>query len=296
MWHGLSLAASPLPLADAIAALLSLLARPAVGRYLRAMPAASAAKDDRRAVLVTGAARRIGAVIARALAEAGWHVHLHHRESRREAAALAESIGRAVTLLEADFETLDEGQAAALIKTATNSGPPLAALVNNASLFEYDTLDSLSPRSWDRHMQVNLAAPILLTRAFARALPPSGPFENGCVVNLLDNKVTATNPDFFSYTISKQALAGATRTLALALAPRVRVCGVAPGIVLRSGKQTDAGFERAHRNNPLRRGAGPEDVARAVRFLLETPAITGQTIVIDGGQSLARPPRDVTFL
>jgi NAD(P)-dependent dehydrogenase (short-subunit alcohol dehydrogenase family) len=143
-------------------------------------------------------------------------------------------------------------------------------------------------------MATNLEAPILLARAFAAALPRRGPA--GAVINLLDNKVVSTNPDFFSYTISKQALFGATQTLALALAPRVRVNGIAPGITLISGKQSTAGFARAHDANPLRRGCTPEDVARAALFLLDTPSITGQTLVIDGGASLARPPRDVAFL
>lgn len=252
-----------------------------------------------RAVIITGAARRVGAVIASALGAAGWFVHVHYRKSAAEAEDVAAAIraagGRAATVA-CDLERLDARHAELLIEACAKAGPPLAALVNNASIFEYDTAKSASDASWARHLQVNLTAPVLLARAFAaaaRALPEE---ESGCVVNLLDNKVLATNPDYFSYTISKQALEGATRTLALALAPKVRVCGVAPGIALVSGKQTAADFERTHRNNPLRRGATPDDIARAVRFILETPAITGHTIVIDGGQFLARLPRDVAFM
>jgi NAD(P)-dependent dehydrogenase (short-subunit alcohol dehydrogenase family) len=251
---------------------------------------------EARAALITGAAKRIGAEIARTLAAAGWFVHLHYRRSAAEAEALAHDLhaqGAGVRCIAADLEALDAAIADALVADCRREGPPLLAVVNNASLFELDTLESMSAQSWRRHLAVNLEAPVLLARAFARTLPPDA---NGCVVNLLDSKVVATNPDFFSYTISKQALEGATRTLALALAPAVRVCAVAPGITLISGKQSEEGFARAHRNNPLRRGCAPADIARAVRFLLDTPAITGQTIVIDGGHSLTRPPRDVAFL
>jgi NAD(P)-dependent dehydrogenase (short-subunit alcohol dehydrogenase family) len=252
--------------------------------------------SEPRAALITGAAKRIGAEIARTLAAAGWFIHLHYRSSAREAEAVAAALradGAGVRCHAADLGALDEAAAAELIARCARDAPPLGALVNNASLFELDTLETMSAQSWQRHLAVNLEAPILLARAFARALPEGA---TGCVVNLIDAKVTATNPDFFSYTISKQALDGATRTLALALAPRVRVCAVAPGITLISGKQTEEGFQRAHGNNPLRRGCTPADIARAVRFLLDTPAITGQTIVIDGGHSLTRPPRDVAFL
>lgn len=251
-----------------------------------------------RAVLVTGAGKRVGAEIARSLGKAGWHVHVHYRESGAEAEAVAAAIraaGGQASTVAADLARLDLRHADLLIDACSRKGPPLRALINNASLFEFDTQATLTAESWARHLQVNLTAPTFLARAFAAALPP-GDGEAACIVNLLDNKVFATNPDFFSYTISKQALEGATRTLALALAPRVRVCGVAPGITLISGKQTEDGFARAHRNNPLRQGCTPADVARAVRFILDTPALTGHTIVIDGGQSLARPPRDVAFL
>jgi NAD(P)-dependent dehydrogenase (short-subunit alcohol dehydrogenase family) len=262
------------------------------------MPPSSPASPQ-RAVLVTGAAKRVGAAIATALGAAGWHVHVHYRGSAAEAEAVAGAIrstGRAAGTVAWDLAGLDGKGAARLVADCARAGPPLAALVNNASIFEYDTAKSATDASWARHLQVNLTAPVLLARAFAEAAQALPEGEAGCVVNLLDNKVLATNPDYFSYTISKQALEGATRTLALALAPKVRVCGVAPGIALVSGKQSEADFARTHRNNPLRRGCTPADIARAVRFLLDTPAITGHTIVIDGGQFLARLPRDVAFL
>jgi NAD(P)-dependent dehydrogenase (short-subunit alcohol dehydrogenase family) len=260
---------------------------------------ASSPLPPRRAAIVTGAGRRIGAVIAAALGAAGWFVHVHYRNSATGAEAVAAGIvaaGGGAATVACDLETLDARHAALLVEACAGRGPPLAALINNASIFEYDKATTATDEGWARHLQTNLTAPVLLARAFAaaaRALPDG---ETGCVVNLLDNKVFATNPDYFSYTISKQALEGATRTLALALAPKVRVCGVAPGIALVSGKQTEADFRRTHANNPLKRGCTPDDVARAVRFVLDTPSITGHTIVIDGGQYLARMPRDVAFM
>ncbi len=256
-------------------------------------------RPPQRAVLVTGAAKRIGAAVAAALGAAGWFVHVHYRKSAAEAEAVAAKIragGGAAATVAYDLETLDSRHAGLLIEACAKRGPPLAALVNNASIFEYDTARNATDESWARHLKANLTAPVLLARAFAAAAQTLPEGETGCVVNLLDNKVFATNPDNFSYTISKQALEGATRTLALALAPKVRVCGIAPGIALISGKQTEADFRRTHRNNPLKRGCTPEDIARAIRFILETPAITGHTIVIDGGQYLARMPRDVAFM
>jgi NAD(P)-dependent dehydrogenase (short-subunit alcohol dehydrogenase family) len=263
------------------------------------MPVPTPSSPPQRAVIVTGAARRVGAAIAEALGAAGWFVHVHYRKSAAEAEGVAAGIrafGGGAATVACDLERLDARHAGLFVEACAKTGPPLAALVNNASIFEYDTAKSATDAGWARHLQVNLTAPVLLARAFAAAAQGLPNDETGCVVNLLDNKVLATNPDYFSYTISKQALEGATRTLALALAPKVRVCGVAPGIALISGKQTAEEFARTHRNNPLRRGATPEDIARAVRFILETPAITGHTIVIDGGQFLARLPRDVAFL
>lgn len=261
--------------------------------------AASPPSPPGRAAIVTGAGKRIGAAIAAALGAAGWFVHVHYRASAAEAEAVAASIvnagGMAATVA-CDLEKLDARHAAMLVEACAKRGPPLAALINNASIFEYDKATTATDEGWARHLQTNLTAPVLLARAFAAAAQTLPDGESGCIVNLLDNKVFATNPDYFSYTISKQALEGATRTLALALAPKVRVCGVAPGIALISGKQTDADFARTHRNNPLKRGCTPDDIARAVRFILDTPSITGHTIVIDGGQYLARMPRDVAFL
>jgi NAD(P)-dependent dehydrogenase (short-subunit alcohol dehydrogenase family) len=180
-------------------------------------------------------------------------------------------------------------------------GSRLAALVNNASTFEYDTVQTMTPASWAQHIDGNLRGPLFLSQMFAQAAAGhdgdhDGGHDDGCIINILDNKVRAPNPDYFSYTISRIGMAGATEVLALALAPRIRVCGVAPGITLVSGAQTEEEFERAHRANPLGRGCTVDQIAGAVRFILATPSMTGQVLVIDGGQSLAKPPRDVAYL
>jgi NAD(P)-dependent dehydrogenase (short-subunit alcohol dehydrogenase family) len=169
---------------------------------------------------------------------------------------------------------------------------PVGCLVNNAALFEYDSIESLDARKWERHMNVNLRAPLLLARDFAKQLPEG---VVGCIVNMLDQKVFNLNPDFLSYTIAKIGLEGATRVLAMSMAPRVRVCGIAPGITLVSGEQSKEGFERAHRFAPMGRSSDLEDVVNAVRFVVNAKSLTGETIVVDGGQHLWPRPRDVQF-
>lgn len=249
-----------------------------------------------RTVLITGGAQRIGRELSLRLAADGWHALVHYRRSRAEADAIVQQIERAggtADALGADLERPDEVErlADATVDAAARRGSRLSALINNASLFEYDTLGSLTADRWERHMDVNLRAPIFLTRRFADAVA-----SEGCVVNILDNRVEAPNPDYLSYSVAKLGLAAATRTLALALAPKLRVCGVAPGITLVSGGQSPEEFAQAHRANPLGRGCTVDQIVLAVRFILAAPALTGQTIVIDGGQSLANPGRDVAFL
>lgn len=246
-----------------------------------------------KGVLVTGAAKRVGAAIARALADDGWSVCIHCNRSRGEAEALREEIlerGGRAEVAQADLSRVDGAEG--LIAQATALVGSLAALVNNASPFDYDDIATLTAESWDRHMSANLRAPALLCRDFARALPAGA---EGCIVNLLDQKLWNLNPDFLSYTVSKVGLHGLTEILAMALAPRIRVCGVAPGLLLRSGKMTQAGFERAHRKTPLGRGPEVEEIVAAIRFILATPSFNGQTITIDGGESLRPRPKDVQF-
>lgn len=253
---------------------------------------------SRPTVLVTGAARRIGRAIALELARAGFDLALHYRRSAAEARALAgelEALGARAECFAADLA--DEAACRALVPAAAARMGRLDAVVNNASHFAYDDAASFGHAAMEAHWRANTAPAILLARALATELEAQGGDAAGCVVNLSDQKLWNPNPDYFSYTLSKAALDAATTMLAMALAPRVRVAGVAPGVTLVSGVAMDAaGFDAAHRMTPLGRSSTPEDVARTVRFVIESPALTGTTIVVDGGQHLARQPRDVAFL
>jgi NAD(P)-dependent dehydrogenase (short-subunit alcohol dehydrogenase family) len=242
--------------------------------------------------LVTGGARRIGATIVKKLAAEGWDVCIHYNTSATEVIELRDSLiaqGRRCIAIKADLE--NPAQALALVAQCEERfGAPATALINNASVFEYDTLQTLAPEHLQKTLNVNFIAPVLLSQAFAKACG-----SDGCIVNLLDQKVHNLNPDFFSYTLSKVALASATGLLARVLAP-VRVCGVAPGSSLPSADETEAEFMRAHRATPLGRTSTPEDVADAVLFLLRAQAITGEVLTVDGGQHLTPADRDIMFL
>ncbi len=247
-----------------------------------------------RTALVTGGAIRVGAAMARALADDGWHVAIHYHGSDEAAEALLAEIradGGEGHLVQADLR--DGDAVAGLIAAAGRDAPPLACLVNNASLFENDSALNMTADGWNDHQAVNLRAPLFLARDFARNLAAD---HKGVVVNMLDNKMFALNPDFFSYTIAKYGLLGATKVLAMELAPRIRVCGIAPGITLPSSKQTEAGFRAAHAMNPLGQSATLEQLVAALRFILAAPSLTGEVITIDGGQSLLGLPRDVYFM
>ncbi|MBI5259625.1 MAG: SDR family oxidoreductase [Burkholderiales bacterium] len=259
------------------------------------MPTPPTSPPAPRLVLVTGAARRIGREIALTLAAAGWDLALHCRASRREADALAAEIsalGRRAEVFEADLA--DPAACEALLPAVLLRCGRLDAVVNNASLFEYDDVASFTVGLMERHWRANTAPAIVLARALHEHLAERG--ATGCVVNLLDQKLVNPNPDYLSYTLSKAALHAAIPMLAQALAPALRVCGVAPGVTLLSGEMSAAEFERAHRLTPLQRSSSPADIAHAVRFLLESPAITGTTLLVDGGQHLLPQPRDVQFL
>jgi NAD(P)-dependent dehydrogenase (short-subunit alcohol dehydrogenase family) len=196
-------------------------------------------------------------------------------------------------VVKAVAELTDVGCAQAVFDAA-NGRPPVRVLVNNAARFARDELGRFDPEELDAHMAVNLRAPVLLTQEFARRHSPG---EDGLIVNLLDSKLAAPNPDFLSYTLSKQALAGFTEIAARALAPQgIRVNGIAPALMLRSSGQTEDNFERVHARNPLRRGVEPEDVVSAIRYLISAPAVTGEVVLIDGGQRFTPPVRDVQFL
>jgi NAD(P)-dependent dehydrogenase (short-subunit alcohol dehydrogenase family) len=244
--------------------------------------------------LVTGAGRRIGRAIALGLAKAGWDVAVHYRSSEPDALALADEIralGRRVALLQCDLA--NEAEVRQLPARAAAELGIITCVVNNASLFEYDSATAFSPALLASHMQANVAAPLLLAQAL-HAATPSG--SQGVVINLLDQKLYNLNPDFLSYTLSKAALHAATTMLAQALAPTVRVVGVAPGITLVSGEQTEEGFAKAHQQTPLGRSSTPQDIADAVVYAASARALTGTTLVVDGGQHLTPLARDVMFL
>jgi len=241
-----------------------------------------------RTAIVTGGARRIGAEISRALAADGWHVLIHCNNSVDEAHALAAEVGTA-SVVQAD---LADAGAAERIMAALDGRPSPRLLVNNASRFVHDAAKELDPAGWDAHLDVNLRAPALLSQAFARRVG-TGP---GLIVNLLDAKIIAPNPDFYSYTVSKIGLAGLTELCARAFAPAIRVCGIAPSVTLVSGPQSRANFEAVHRLNALGRGVDVAEIVGALRFIIATPSFTGQNIVLDGGQRFLSLARDVQFI
>jgi len=245
--------------------------------------------------LVTGSAQRIGREIALELAAHGWQVAIHYRRSAGEAeqtvAAVQQAGGRALAFA---ADLADEAECQALVPAVQAAFGHIEAVVNNASLFEYDSVEDFSFAAMDRHWRANVAPAIVLARALHSCIAATG--GAGVVVNLLDQKLWNPNPDYLSYTLSKAALEAANTLLAQALAPRVRVCGVAPGVTLLSGEMSGEEFQSSHRMTPLQRSSTPHDVARAVRFLLESPAITGTTLLVDGGQHLQAQPRDVMFL
>lgn len=244
--------------------------------------------------LVTGAAKRIGRTLALALARDGWDVGVHYGASRDDARATVraiEALGRRAVALPCDLA--DAASVRQLVADCSSALGSVTCLVNNASLFAEDRIDTVSAETLQRHMQVNVAAPLLLAQALHAALPADA---RGVVINLLDQKLFNPNPDYLSYTLSKAALHEATTLLAQALAPRLRVVGVAPGITLTSGDQTETGFAKAHTKTPLGRSSTPEDVAAAVVYLARAQAVTGTTLLVDGGQHLLPSPRDVMFL
>lgn len=246
------------------------------------------------AVLVTGAGKRIGAAIARHLGGRGWHVFVHYHGSRAAAEDVAAAIiagGGSATAIGAD---LARSETPGALVARCEAVAPLGLLINNASHFHYDSAATATAAALDHNMRVNLYAPALLAQAFHAALAARE--ARGLVINMIDNKVFALNPDYFSYTLSKVALQGLNQMLAMAFAPRLRVAGIAPGITLVSGAQSAQEFQRSHDNNPLGQGCTQEQILCAVDFILAAPSYHGQTLVIDGGQVLQRRPRDVAFL
>jgi len=237
-----------------------------------------------RVALITGAGQRIGRAIALGLGAAGWAVAVHHNDSSAAASEtvsiIEEAGGRAVTLA-ADLS--NEVDTSALLDRAAEALGPVGCLVNNASLFEYDDAASATRESWDAHMSVNLRAPFVLSQNFAVGLPTGA---TGAIINILDQRVWNLTPHFMSYTVSKVGLWALTQTLALALAPAIRVNAIGPGPVLPSVRQSNAQFRAQCENTPLGHGASAQELSDAVCFILATPAMTGQMMALDGGQHL----------
>lgn len=238
--------------------------------------------------MVTGGATRIGRAIALDLGRGGWAVAVHYHASGEAAEKLAGEItaaGSTAVALAADLASEDEARG--LVARATEALGPLSLLVNNAAAFEADAVTTVTRESWDRHLEVNLRAPFVLIQDFAAAL---GDAAEGNVINLLDQRVWNLTPSFTSYTLSKSGLWTLTRSLALALAPAIRVNAIGPGPTLRSERQTEAQFARQCAATPLGRGTTPEEICEALAFILGARAMTGQMIALDGGQHLDWAP------
>ena len=243
------------------------------------------------AILITGAAKRIGRQLALDLAAVDYDIALHFNESSREAEEVATSMramGRKAALVQGDLADADIAER--LISSATKQIGPLTGLINNASIFEMDQIGEVSLASWQRHMDINLRAPVMLAQSFAKALPDDA---HGNIINIVDQRVWRLNPRFFSYTLSKSGLWTATRTLAQALAPRIRVNAIGPGPALPSVRMSDAEFAKQESLTLLGRGTSPAEISAAAKFILSQPALTGQMIALDGGQHLLWQTKDV---
>ncbi len=251
-----------------------------------------------RTALVTGAGRRLGREIALTLARAGWNVAVHHRHSASDAQQVSTDCdaltGRPGSALPFFADLAGEGSVRALLPAVVAHFGAVDAVVNSASTFEHDSADTFTFAAMETHLRANTGAPVLLAQALHAHLSTRD--GQGAVVNLLDQKLWNMNPDFFSYTLSKAALEAANTMLALALAPRVRVVGVAPGLTLTSHLLSDDKFTELHRQSPLGRSSTPEDVAATVAFALENRSITGTTLLVDGGQHLMRFERDFSLM
>lgn len=248
-------------------------------------------KQSQGSVLITGAGQRIGRAIAKHLAHYNWPIIVHYHNSSEAARSLVEEInheGGKAACIKAD---LSKSEAILeLVYKANTMLTPLVALINNASVFEYDDCLSVTEESWDRHIDLNLRAPLFLMQAFTKALQPDS---QGAIVNIIDQRVWKLTPQFLSYTISKSGLWTLTQTLAQALAPRIRVNAVGPGPVLANIHQTSQDFEAEARAVLLERAVSPQEIAETTRFLLESPSITGQMIAVDSGQHLAWKTPDI---
>ncbi|GAN53021.1 SDR family oxidoreductase [Tanticharoenia sakaeratensis] len=238
-----------------------------------------------RVALVTGGARRIGRALVLALADAGFSVAIHCRDSRDEANALLAAIHGRGFVVTGDLA--HEDVVLRIHAEAVSALGPIGVLVNNAAVFERDEWDDATRESWDRHLETNLRAPFVLSQVMAKGLPDGA---RGMILNLLDQRVWRPTPHFVSYTVAKSALWTLTQTLALALAPRIRVNAIGPGPVVPSPGQSDEQFARMAQRTPLCAATAPEDIGRAAIALLSLPTVTGQMLALDGGQHLNWSP------
>lgn len=251
--------------------------------------------------LVTGAGKRLGREMALYLAKRGYDVAVHYASSRKEAEAVVKEItamGRKAVAIRTDL--LIESQVEKLIPTAAQGlGGPLTVLVNNASIFEYDTVKTATRKSWDRHMESNLRAPFVLIQAFAAQMPAAShddageSLPRGLVVNMIDQRVHKLTPEFMSYTLAKMGLWTLTRTAAQGLAPDIRVNAIGPGPTLQGARQSEDHFTRQRAATILKRGANPADITAALGFFIDSPGVTGQMIAVDGGQHLGWQTPDI---
>ncbi|GAB4265429.1 MAG: SDR family oxidoreductase [Pararhodobacter sp.] len=251
--------------------------------------------------LITGAGKRLGRAMALYLAARGYDLAVHYAssaEGAEETAREARALGVRAVTLQADL--LNDAETAALIPAAREAlGGPLTVLVNNASIFEYDTIHSATRESWDRHLGSNLRAPFVLTQAFAAQAPAATtdargePLAPSLIVNLIDQRVLKPTPEFMTYTIAKMGLWAMTRTTAQALAPAIRVNAIGPGPTLQGGRQSAEHFARQRANTVLKRGSNPEDITAALGYFLDAPGVTGQLLCVDGGQHLGWQTPDI---
>jgi NAD(P)-dependent dehydrogenase (short-subunit alcohol dehydrogenase family) len=249
-----------------------------------------------RRVLITGGAYRLGALICRTFAQAGWEVWCHYHRSTEAAQALCHDLlqrGCSAHTIQADLA--DEAQRRRMVEHITTHSGALHCIVNNASSFEPDSADRLDVASARQQLEVNLLAPLSLSSLMAQSLPKDDTTGARSIIHVLDQKVFNLNPDYFSYTVSKLALERAIALQAQALAPQLRVCGVAPGLMFLSGPQTQDNFDQAAQVNLMRRAIDPQQVAASCLFLAENPCITGVTLIVDNGQHLVPLSRDVMF-
>jgi NAD(P)-dependent dehydrogenase (short-subunit alcohol dehydrogenase family) len=244
-----------------------------------------------RSILITGAAKRIGRQMALDLADDGWDVAVHCNQSASEGEEVAQLIrakGRRAVVVQGDLALEDIAEK--LISDSVAGIGPLTALINNASIFEIDRVGDITAESWQRHLDINLRAPVMLAQAFAKQLPKG---THGNIINIIDQRVWKLNPRFFSYTMSKSGLWTATRTLAQALAPHIRVNAIGPGPALPSARMDQEDFARQESLTLLGIGTSPTEISQAAKFILSQPALTGQMIALDGGQHLVWQTADV---